>query len=191
MRQDSLTDSCAGDPVTTTLYRTIADLRADESGRTVFGRVVPYGETIEVYSGFFERFEPGAFTRSIAERGHKVKLLTGHDHSRLPVGKATEFDERADGLHASFLVASTRDGDEALNLVRGGFVDSFSVGFRPVRDLQEKDVTVRLEAALMEVSLVFAGAYDGAQVAGVRSAGSNRLSVDLARRRLDLILKAW
>lgn len=175
----------------TTLYRTSADLvRADDTGRNVFGRVVPYGETIEVYPGLVERFEPGSFTRSVAQRGHKVKLLTGHDHRRLPVGKATEFDERNDGLHASFQVANTRDGDEALDLVRGGFVDSFSVGFRPVRDRQEKGVTVRVEAALMEVSLVYAGAYEGAEVAGVRSA-DNRLSVELARRRLDLILKAW
>jgi hypothetical protein len=76
-------------------------------------------------------------------------------------------------------------------LVRSGTVDAFSVGFMPIRDRRDEDGTVvRLEAALREVSLVAMPAYEGALVAGVRST-TRSLSVDIARRRLNLILETF
>ena len=179
--------------MSSTLYRVAELARADEAGRSVFGRVCPYGETVTVDDGmgaYRERFEPGAFTRSIAERGHKVRLFIQHETRRFPIGKATELREAVDGVHAAFALPRTRDADEALELVSAGVVDGFSVGFRPVRDRREGGVTVRVEAALHEVSLVHSPAYAGALVAGVRSA-DNRLHVEIARRRLDLILRTW
>jgi HK97 family phage prohead protease len=135
--------------------------------------VVPYGVTIAVRdvndSMIREEFAPGAFSRSIQERGHKVKLLTQHDQRKLAVGRAVELREERDGLHASFEVARTRDGDELLELVKSGVVDSFSVGFTPIRDRQRGGVVVRVEAALREVSAVNFPAYEGAVIAGVRS----------------------
>ncbi|AYE97911.1 HK97 family phage prohead protease [Mycobacterium paragordonae] len=142
------------------------------SGRTIYGRVVPYGETISVddgYGEYRERFAPGAFRRSLTERGHKVRLFIGHDTRRLPIGKATSLRDEGDGVHAEFLVADTAAGNEALELVRSGVADSFSVGFRGMRDHRDNGVTVRDEAALLEVSLVGVAAYSGAEVAGVRS----------------------
>lgn len=175
-----------------TLFRQAA-FRADGTGRTVYGVAVPYGQTVDIEEfgrTYREQFAPGAFARSIRERGNKVRLFVGHESRKLPIGKATELREAADGLHAAFHVSATRDGDEALQLVRDGVVDAFSVGFRPVRDRQDGGVTVRVEAALMEVSLVGIPAYAGAGVAGVRTARP-ALSVDIARRRLELILKTW
>lgn len=176
-----------------TLFRT-ALVRADPSGRTIFGLAVPYNQPTEVNDGFGlyrEQFAPGSFKRSISERGGKVKLFTQHDTRRLPIGKATELSERADGLHVAFTVASTRDGDEALELVSAGVVDGFSVGFASLRERKERDGTVtRLEASLREVSLVHSPAYDGALIAGVRSTDA-RLSTELAARRLALRLKIW
>lgn len=142
-------------------------------GRTVFGVVMPYGQVAEVSDAggptYRERFEYGSFGRSIRERGNKVRLLTNHNRSQLPIGRAVELSEQRDGLHAAFAIAATRDGDDALELVRSGTVDAFSVGFRGLRERVDGDVVVRLEAALMEVSLVGFPAYAGAEVAGVRS----------------------
>lgn len=152
------------------LYRT-ADLTPG-SGRTVFGVVVPFGQVAEVSDGagsYRERFEFGSFDRSIRERGSKVRLFDSHNTRRLPIGRATELNERSDGLHAAFEIAATRDGDDALELVRSGTVDSFSIGFRGIRERFDGDVMVRTEVALMEVSLVGLPAYAGATVAGVRS----------------------
>lgn len=156
---------------TQTLYRA-AELTPG-SGRTVFGTVVPYGQVAEVSDGYGEpyreRFEFGAFGRSIRERGNKVRLFTGHETRKLPIGRAVELEEQRDGLHAAFEIAATRDGDDALELVRSGTVDAFSIGFRGIRERTEGRVVVRTEAALMEVSLVGLPAYAGAAVAGVRS----------------------
>jgi Escherichia/Staphylococcus phage prohead protease len=154
----------------TTLYRT-ADLTPG-TGRTVFGTVVPYGQVAEVSDGsrpYRERFEYGAFARSIRERASKIKLFTGHDTRRLPVGRAVELAEHQTGLQAAFEIAQTRDGDDALELVRSGTVDSFSIGFRGIHERLDGGVVVRTEAALMEVSLVGLPSYAGATVAGTRS----------------------
>jgi HK97 family phage prohead protease len=178
-----------------TLYRATAELvRADSTGRTIYGLAVPYGQTAEVDDGFGpyrEQFEYGAFTRSIAERGHKVRLFAVHQTRKLPIGRATELREASDGLHAAFTVARTRDGDEALELVTSGIADGLSVGFDGIRERRSPDgVIVRTEAALREVSLCAEGAYPGAVVAGVRSAHPP-LSTDLAARRLRLILEMF
>jgi HK97 family phage prohead protease len=168
------------------LYRT-AEL-ASGSGRQIFGRAVPYGETVTIHEGSYEyreRFALGAFDRSIRERGHKVRLMTQHDHRRLPVGRAVELREESDGLHAAFEVAKTTDGDDLLELVRSGLVDAFSIGFSPIRDSRDGDVVTRVEAALREVSAVTDPAYPGAAIGGVRS----RLVIpcDVAARRLHAL----
>jgi HK97 family phage prohead protease len=95
-----------------------------------------------------------------------------HETRRLPIGKATQLEERTDGVHGAFLVARAREGDDALELVDSGIVDGFSVGFIPVREPRDGDVTVRIEASLREVSLVHSPAYTGALVAGVPSISS-------------------
>jgi HK97 family phage prohead protease len=169
-------------------YRT-ADLTAG-TGRTVFGVVVPYGQVAEVSDGgrpYRERFDFGAFSRSISERGSKVKLFTGHETRKLPVGKAVELREASDGLHAAFELADTTDGRDALELVRSGTVDSFSVGFRGIRDRMDGDVVVRTEAALMEVSLVGLPTYSGAAIAGVRSKEPPFIAKTVAAARLRLL----
>ena len=154
----------------TILYRS-ADLSAT-TGRQIYGVAVPFDTTITVHEGgreFREEFAFGSFARSIRERGHKVKLLTQHDTRKLAVGRAVELREQPDGLHAAFEVAKTRDGAELLELVEAGVVDSFSVGFTPIRDRQRGGVVVREEAALREVSAVNFPAYEGALIGGVRS----------------------
>lgn len=174
--------------MSTILFRTAG--LSPGTGRTIFGRVVPFGEVAEVSDGgrpYLERFEYGAFSRSISERGAKVKLFTGHDIRRLPVGRAVELSEQRDGLHAAFELADTADGRDALELVKTGVVDSFSVGFRGIRERMDGDVVVRTEAALMEVSLVGLPAYAGAAIAGVRSQPSLVIPYSVAMRRMKLL----
>ena len=158
-------------------------------GRTIFGVAVPYNVTSVVRDGGYsykERVEPGACGRSIRERGSKIRLFTQHDRGKLPIGKATELTEKLDGLHAAFEAANTRDGDDALELVKTGVVDSFSIGFKGVQERRDGDVTVRTEIALMEVSLVAFPAFEGAAIQGVRSQ-SLVIPRATAERRLKLL----
>ncbi|WP_257016466.1 HK97 family phage prohead protease [Rhodococcus sp. ACS1] len=179
-----------------TLFRN-TELRADGTGRTIYGVAVPYGVETEIHehgSTYREAFAPSAFQRSLTERSGKIRLLISHDRGKLPVGRAVELFEQSDGLHCAFAIANTRDGNDCLELVRSGCVDQFSVGFVPIRSRQADGVTVRTECSLREVSLVSHAAYPAATVAGVRHAleQAQRMSVDTASRRLEILVRsAW
>jgi HK97 family phage prohead protease len=178
----------AGDLLSNILFRN-ADLSAG-TGRTVHGLAVPFGQVAHVDDGsgpYREQFEYGAFRRSIAERGHKVRLFGNHQTRQFPVGRAVELREERDGLHAAFEIANTRDGDDVLELVRSGTVDSFSVGFSGLRDRTVNGVVVRTEVSLREVSLTAMPAYSGALVGGVRSKSQLVIPRSVAERRLRLL----
>lgn len=147
-------------------------IRADTEGRTVAGIVVPFDTVARVSDGgpsYDERFQRGAFAKTIRERGDRVKLLYQHN-SREPIGKAVSLREDASGLYGEFRVSKVDDGDRALVLVRDGVIDSFSVGFSPVKHEKRDGVTVRTEVALREASLVTFPAYDTARIHSLREA---------------------
>ena len=147
------------------------EVRAPADGqRMVEGIVVPWEETTfltEHRAG--ERFLPGSLTQSVAQRGNRIKLFVGHDHSRA-VGRAVGWNPDDDrGLWGSFQIRSGEEGDRVLLDVAEGMADAFSVGFRPIRDRRADDGAREIiEAALHEVSLLPVGAYDGAQVLAMR-----------------------
>lgn len=152
---------------------TLAVREMDEAGRTIFGTVVPYDEVATVNDGqgpYRERFAPGAFTRSIEQTGGKVPLYPQHNSRELPIARGSNWQDTSSGLYGEFVIPNTRAGDDVLVLVQDGIVDSFSVGFRGIKARDEGGVTVRTEAALLEVSLVASPAYKNAVVAGVRAA---------------------
>lgn len=182
---------------------TALEVRAAQ--RTIVGRAMPYNSPTEIYSQgstFREVFRPGAFARSIAQRGDKVRLLANHDQRSFPIGKPDRLYELADGLYLEARMAPTRDGDEALALVADGYVTGLSVGFREVDAIWDREGTREVrEAALHEISLVAFPAYEDAQVVGIRSreielaqlAGDTTLAalagrpLSLATRGLDLL----
>lgn len=157
-----------------TLHRASHDLEVRGDGRTVYGILMPFGQEAEVndgYGPYVESFRRGAFTKTIRERAGRVKLCLNHDkYNRFPVGRDTTLREDPAGLYGEFRLSSTRDAEEALTLVRDGVVDSFSVGFLPVKERTIRPAVIeRTEVALLETSLVAFPAYQGAAIAGVRS----------------------
>lgn len=148
------------------------EVRSAGDGRTIHGIVVPFDHVARVSDGgpsYDEAFQRGAFAKTIVERGDRVKLLSQHASRTNPLGKALTLREDAAGLYGEFYVSRTAAGDEALELVRDGALDSFSVGFAPVKHEKRGRVTWRTEVALREASLVTFPAYDGALVGGVRA----------------------
>lgn len=151
------------------------EIRADGTGRTVHGIVVPYGQEARVSDGgpaYREMFAPGAFARDLTARAGNyrgVKLLFQHD-SNTPIGRAVDLREETSGLYGAFQITPEASrGDEALALLRDGVLDSFSVGFRPIEKENRDGVVVRTRAALREASLVTFPAYAGALIGGVRA----------------------
>lgn len=173
------------------LERTLAhaDLELRGDGRTVYGIAVPFDRESTVndgYGAYREVFRNGAFTKTLHEGADRVKFYTNHGHrqNKLPIGRALTLRQDAAGLVGEFRVSKTSDGDEALELVRDGVLDSFSVGFAKVKERADKSGLVeRTEVKLREVSLVAHPAYEGALVAGVRT----QFSDEELERLLDAI----
>jgi uncharacterized protein len=144
---------------------------ADVSQRIVEGIVVPWGEVSFLTADpKGERFVRGALTRSVQQKGDRIKLFSNHRHEKA-IGTAIGWKPgHADGCWGSFRISTRPDGDELLADVADGLLDAFSVGFRPVRERRSDDgVREVLEAELHEVSLVPIGAYDGARVLATRA----------------------
>ena len=155
------------------------EIRSDGTGRTVHGILVPYNTPARVSDGgpaYEEMFAPGAFARDIEARNgdyRGVKFLYQHQHDE-PIGRAVELRDDAAGLFGAFRVAKTAKGDEVLELLREGVLDSFSIGFRPIDPapgdpLNINEPVVRVKAGLRETSVVTFPAYAGALIAGVRA----------------------
>lgn len=156
----------------TRISPTDLEVRSGGDGRTVSGIAVPFDEEADI-GAYLEVFRRGAFERTIAERGPgRVKFLAAHGRDQaLPIGRASVLREDAAGLYGEFKVSKTVAGDEVLELVRDGALDSLSVAFDPVRDRQHGNILERLEVRLLEVSAVAFPAYRGALIGALRSDG--------------------
>jgi uncharacterized protein len=163
-------------------------VRADRTGRTIAGIIVPFDVVARVSDGgapYNESFQRGAFAKTIADRGDRVKLLYQHN-SLEPIGRATLLEERDGGLYGEFQVSNVSRGDTALELVNDGVIDSFSVGFSGMKAEKRGGVTVRTEVKLREASLVTFPAYDTARISAVRAALG-----DIPEDAIDAILRSW
>ena len=167
----------------------LTDFEVRASAREITGVCVPFDTPTQV-GGYTETFVRGAFTRTIAERGNRVKLLMSHDMTK-PLGRAISLVEETRGLVGTFRIARTQSGDDALELIANGAIDSFSVGFMPVVDQWSADRTrvTRTECKLLETSLVTLPAFDAARIELVRTENLyNRLDPRIVRARLALTL---
>lgn len=172
------------------LYRTTPDLSVGDD-RDVFGILVPFGVASEVQDPgsrpYLEKFRMGSFSRTIRERGNRIKVCVSHDR-RNPIGRFHALEERPEGLWGSARIAQTERGDEALELVRDGVFDGWSVGFAPISNEQMRGGGVeRLECRLSEASLCGFPQHEGALV-GVRSLPDYDPTTDPERRRYRLAL---
>lgn len=109
------------DVALSTTATTVA-LAADS--RTITGRVLPFDEPGGTSIGELI-FPPGSI--SIPADLSRVKLLAGHSPNGVPVGVATNWQAKADGLYMTFQLGSHAAADEAIALATEHVVDSFSV----------------------------------------------------------------
>lgn len=111
----------------------------------------------------------GAFSRTLAQRGAKVKLLWQHDMEK-PIGKPTLLEEREGGLYIEGKISDTERGREAMTLLRDGVIDSMSIGYSVKEaDYYEDGVRVIRDLDLYEVSLVTFPMNENARVTSVKS----------------------
>jgi HK97 family phage prohead protease len=156
----------------------------DEAQRRAVMLVCRYGET-STRTARPERFAPGAFTRSVSNRGDRIPFTDRHTGGtgelRAPaVARPVAWDTSADAeLLAVLRFYDTPEGWALYGRARDGEIDAGSVGFRPVAERTVEGVREITEAALHHVALLARSeatpAYDGPRLLEVRTASAAAL----------------
>lgn len=99
-----------------------------------------------------EIVEPGAFTKTIADKNGEVPILWQHD-SREPIGMGKLMDT-AEGLHISgeLAIDSSPTAAKAYGLLRKGILKGLSIGYDTLRD-EVKEVAGKTTRYLKELKL--------------------------------------
>jgi HK97 family phage major capsid protein/HK97 family phage prohead protease len=133
---------------------------ADTNKRTISGRIVTWGEQGNTSAG------ATVFAPDSIKFNKNVKLLLEHDRTR-PIGKLLAYEINDEGIDATFKVANTMAGEDALVEASDGLRDGFSVGVK-VDAWDNKDgVMVITSSKIIETSLVTDPAINSARVAEV------------------------
>jgi HK97 family phage major capsid protein len=132
---------------------------ADTVKRTISGTIVTWNEQGNTSVG------PTVFAAESIEM-KPVKLLLEHDRTR-PIGKLLSHQVTKDGIVATFKIANTMAGEDALIEATEGLRDGFSVGAQINEWTNNKGVMQITSATLDEVSLVTDPAIDSARVSEV------------------------
>jgi len=140
---------------------------ADTNARTLSGRIVTWGEQGNTSAG------ATVFAQDSITFSKTTKLLLEHDRTR-PIGKLIAHEVTATGIDATFKVANTMAGEDALVEAADGLRDGFSVGVAVDAWKNQDGVMVITASKVREVSLVTDPAISSARVDKV-SASENEV----------------
>ena len=150
---------------------------ADTIKRTITGTIVTWNEQGNTSVG------PTVFAADSIEI-KPVKLLLEHDRTR-PIGKMVSHNVTSSGIEATFKIANTMAGEDALVEATEGLRDGFSVGAQINEWTNNKGVMQITSATLDEVSLVTDPAIDSARVSEVAASENENKDSDLATADSD------
>jgi len=145
---------------------------ADTVKRTISGTIVTWNEQGNTSVG------PTVFAADSIEM-KPVKLLLEHDRTR-PIGKLMSHEVTPNGIVATFKIANTMAGEDALVEATEGLRDGFSVGAQINEWTNNKGVMQITSATLDEVSLVTDPAIDSARVSEVAASENEAPKEDSA-----------
>ena len=131
----------------------------DSIARTITGRVLTWSEQGRTSAGL-----TSFMADSIKPKA--VKLNLEHDLTR-PIGRVVEMVSTPEGLNATFKIAETTAGTDALIEAASGLRDGFSVGVKVDQWKNVDGVLVIEQGSLEEVSLVTDPAIKSAMVSDV------------------------
>jgi HK97 family phage prohead protease len=157
---------------------------ADEAGvftgyASIFGNVDQHGDVVV----------PGAFRKSLSERGNVVPLLWQHDTTE-PVG-VIELVEDSKGLRVvrGEINLETAQGREAYALLKQGAIKGLSIGYQVVQDGWQGKVRQLKELKLMEVSLVTFPANELAGVTAIKDGSEHQSRMAQILTLIDVGMK--
>jgi HK97 family phage prohead protease/HK97 family phage major capsid protein len=136
---------------------------SDAESRIIAGRIVQWDSVGNTSAG------STVFLPNSIEFSKNTKLVLEHNQTK-PLGKLIEWSQDDTGITASFKIAKTTAGNDALVEAATGLRSDFSVGVQ-VDAWDNKDGVMAISASkLIEVSLVTDGAIPGAEVEKVAAA---------------------
>jgi HK97 family phage major capsid protein len=145
---------------------------ADSQSRTISGQIVTWGEQGNTSAG------PTIFASDSIKFNKGIKLLLEHDRTR-PIGKLIAHEVTDTGIVATFKIAETTAGNDALIEASTGMRDGFSVGVKVDAWDNQDGVMVISKSSIVETSLVTDPAIDSARVAQV-AASEDSAPVEVA-----------
>jgi Escherichia/Staphylococcus phage prohead protease len=111
---------------------------------------------------------PGAFTKTLNEKGREVPLLMGHD-SKMPIGRA-ELSDSPQGLLVHGTLILEADGSRsAYALLKAGVIKGLSIGYDTLKSKMVDGVRHLSELKLWEISLTAFPMNELATVTSVKS----------------------
>ncbi|WP_429998557.1 HK97 family phage prohead protease [Metabacillus fastidiosus] len=147
------------------------EIREANGTRMIHGYAVKWGMPSNKIGGrFFEQFQKGAFTESLAK--HDIRALWSHDTSKVlgrTKNNTLRLTEDDVGLRFELDLPNTTVGNDTYESINRGDIDGVSFGFRAIQQHWEKrdqnnivrDIT---KANLLEISPIGFPAYPDSQV---------------------------
>jgi len=154
----------------------------DGDGRTLEGFCAAFGNIDQVG----DVIHPGAFRKTLTERGGRIKFLWQHDPTE-PIGRLVEAREDTGGLYVKAVISDTARGRDAIALLKDGAIGEMSIGYDAVKGGTDysktpegKSVRNLREIKLYEFSLVTFPANEQAIVTALKDADPGESDADIA-----------
>jgi HK97 family phage prohead protease len=120
---------------------------------------------------------PGAFTKTIQERGSEIPLLWQHNHKE-PIGTLTLIDSPAALNVKGQLLLALPEAKKAYILLKARVIKGMSIGFDTIKDSVENGVRQLKEVRLWEGSIVTFPMNESAMVTSIKSMGGTETKED-------------
>ncbi len=142
---------------------------SDAESRIIAGRIVQWDAVGNTSAGQTK------FLENSITLGKDTKLVLEHQQTK-PIGKLVEWSQDSSGITASFKIAKTTAGNDALEEAATGLRSDFSVGVQVDSWSNDNGVMAITASSLVEVSLVTSGAIPGAEVDRVAAVDTPQVS---------------
>lgn len=126
----------------------------------------------------------GAYKKTIAENGNRVKYLYQHNMMQ-PIGKMKEMYEDEKGLVFVAEIAKTQLGKDVVELMKSGVLTENSVGIMPIQKENKNGYREISEVKLYEISAVTLAANEEAKILDVKG----NVDYDKLSKRYDNLCK--
>lgn len=145
-------------------FKTLSVAGISASERKIIGYAAAFGNEDRAR----DIIKPGAFKKTIKERGKQIKVFYNH---MIPIGRPEVMREEDKGLYTESKISATAKGDEVLQLVADRVITEMSVAYETIDFAYDAKTGVRTlkELKLFEYGPVDFGANEAAVITGIKA----------------------